>query len=98
MRLFVCNAFDTFNIPKTPLDKFIICPGVIALNLLQTNLTDMKYFLKIVAVLIVITYSLKLVNAQSDLLVFGGLAIIGSAIYFLVADLNQFFSSSKSKL
>ncbi|SKB52586.1 hypothetical protein [Dyadobacter psychrophilus] len=58
----------------------------------------MKYFLKIVAVIIVITYSLKLINAQSDLLVFGGLAIIGSAIYFLVADLNQFFSSSKSKI
>lgn len=58
----------------------------------------MKYFLKIVAVIIVITYSLKLINAQSDLLVFGGLAIIGSAIYFLVADLNQFFSSSKFKI
>jgi len=58
----------------------------------------MKYLLKIVAVLIVITYSLSLVNAQSDLLVFGGVAIIGSAIYFLVADLNQFFSSFKSKI
>ncbi|MCF0039644.1 hypothetical protein [Dyadobacter fanqingshengii] len=58
----------------------------------------MKHFLKIVAVIIVITYSLKLVNAQSDLLVFGGLAIIGSAIYFLLADLNQFFSSFKSKI
>lgn len=58
----------------------------------------MKYLLKIVAVLIVITYSLSLVNAQSDLLVFGGVAIIGSAIYFLVADLSQFFSSFKSKI
>ena len=58
----------------------------------------MKYFLKIVAVIIVITYSLKLVNAQSDLLVFGGLAIIASAVYLLAIDLNQFFSSFKSKI
>ncbi|MCF0051541.1 hypothetical protein LXM25_15850 [Dyadobacter sp. LJ53] len=58
----------------------------------------MKYFLKIVAVIIVITYSLKLVNTQSDLLVFGGLVIIGGAVYLLVTDLNQFFSSFKSKI
>ncbi|MCF0060695.1 hypothetical protein MUK70_15745 [Dyadobacter chenwenxiniae] len=58
----------------------------------------MKYFLKIVAVIIVITYSLRLVNAQSDLLVFGGLAIIGGAVYLLATDLNQFFSSFKSKI
>jgi hypothetical protein len=58
----------------------------------------MKYFLKVLAVIIVITYSLQLVNSQSDLLVFGGLAIIGSAFYLLVADLNQFFSSFKSKI
>lgn len=58
----------------------------------------MKYFLKIVAVIIVITYSLQLVNAQSDLLVFGGLAIISSAIYVLITDLNQFFSSFNSKI
>ncbi|MCE7066723.1 hypothetical protein [Dyadobacter sp. CY326] len=58
----------------------------------------MKYFLKIAAVIIVITYALKLINAQSDLLVFGGLAIICSAIYLLATDVKHFFTSSKSEI
>jgi hypothetical protein len=58
----------------------------------------MTHILKILLVIVVITYSLKLINAQSDLLVFGGLAIVGSALYFLVADLNSFLNRIKSKL
>ncbi|GGB98899.1 hypothetical protein [Dyadobacter sediminis] len=58
----------------------------------------MIHILKIIAVLIAITYSLKLVNAQSDLLVFGGLAIIGVALYYLVQQLNDILMLLKSKL
>jgi hypothetical protein len=50
------------------------CIDVGMLLLLETNLTNMIHILKIIAVIILITYSLQLVNAQSDLLVFGGLA------------------------
>ncbi len=57
----------------------------------------MIHILKILAVIVVITYALKLINAQSDLLVFAGLGVIGSAIYFLVADFNNFINLLKSK-
>jgi len=58
----------------------------------------MKYILKIIAIIVAITYSLKLVNAQSDLLVFGGLAIVGLCLYFFVIELNNIFNLIKSKL
>lgn len=58
----------------------------------------MIHILKIIAVLIAITYSLKLVNAQSDLLVFGGLAIAGAALYYLVQQFYEIFNLLKSKL
>jgi len=58
----------------------------------------MKYILKIIAILIAITYSLKLVNSQSDLLVFGGLAIVGLSLYFFVIELSNIFNLIKSKL
>jgi hypothetical protein len=70
----------------------------VMLFLPKTNLTNMVHILKILAVIVVITYALKLVNAQSDLLVFAGLAVIGSAVYLLVADFNHFFNQLKSKL
>jgi chromate transport protein ChrA len=74
------------------------CIDVGMLLLLKTNLTNMIHILKIIAVIILITYSLQLVNAQSDLLVFGGLAIIGVAVYLLVTDFSQFINLLKSKL
>jgi chromate transport protein ChrA len=74
------------------------CIDVGMLLLLETNLTKMIHILKIIAVIILITYSLQLVNAQSDLLVFGGLAIIGVAVYLLVTDFSQFINLLKSKL
>jgi chromate transport protein ChrA len=74
------------------------CIDVGMLLLLETNLTNMIHILKIIAVIILITYSLQLVNAQSDLLVFGGLAIIGVAVYLLVTDFSQFINLLKSKL
>lgn len=58
----------------------------------------MLHFLKILAVIVAITYSLRLVNAQSDWLVFGGLALIGSALYFAGKELDQIFEQLKSKL
>lgn len=58
----------------------------------------MIHILKIIAVLIAITYSLRLVNAQSDLLVFGGLAIAGAALYYLIQQFNEIFKLFKSKL
>lgn len=70
----------------------------VMLLLPETNLTDMVHILKVIAVIILITYSLQLVNAQSDLLVFGGLGIIGAAIYLLVTDFSQFINLLKSKL
>ncbi|MCF2487418.1 hypothetical protein [Dyadobacter sp. CY347] len=58
----------------------------------------MKYLLKILAVIIVITYALRLINSQSDLLVMGGLAIIGASIYLLVRDLNHYLNSLNSEI
>lgn len=54
--------------------------------------------MKIAAVVIVITYALRLVNAQSDWLVFSGLAIIGGSLYFLYIVLGQIINQLKSKL
>lgn len=58
----------------------------------------MIHILKIAAVVIVVTYALRLVNAQSDLLVFTGLAIIGLSFYFLYIVLGQIVNQLKSKL
>lgn len=58
----------------------------------------MIQILKIAAVVIVVTYALRLVNAQSDLLVFAGLAIIGLSFYFLYIVLGQIVNQLKSKL
>ena len=58
----------------------------------------MKHILKIFAAIIIITYALKLVNAQSDLLVFAGLTIIGGAIYLLTIDFSQFLQNLNSKI
>ncbi len=58
----------------------------------------MIHILKIAAVVIVVTYALRLVNAQSDLLVFAGLAIIGLSFYFLYIVLGQIVNQLKSKL
>ncbi|WP_165940021.1 hypothetical protein [Dyadobacter psychrotolerans] len=58
----------------------------------------MIHILKIIAIIIAITYSLKLVNSQSDLLVFGGLAVIGCALYFFFNELNEILNLIKSKL
>lgn len=58
----------------------------------------MIHILKIAAVVIVITYALRLVNAQSDLLVFAGMAIIGLSLYFLYIALGQIVNQLKSKL
>lgn len=58
----------------------------------------MIHILKIAAVIIVVTYALRLVNAQSDWLVFAGLAIIGLSFYFLYIVLGQIVNQLKSKL
>jgi hypothetical protein len=58
----------------------------------------MIQILKIAAVVIVVTYALRLVNAQSDLLVFAGLAIIGLSFFFLYMVLGQIVNQLKSKL
>ena len=57
----------------------------------------MQHFLKVLAVIVVITYALPLVNAQSDLVVFGGLAIILAALYFMLQEFNQILEQLKSK-
>lgn len=57
----------------------------------------MIHILRLIAVIIAITYALQLVNAQSDWLVFSGLAVIGAALYFLVIELKQIFTQLKSK-
>ncbi len=75
-----------------------MCPDLLMLHLFKTNLTHMKYLLKILAVIIVITYSLRLVNSQSDVLVLSGLAIIGSSVYLLARDLDRFLSSLNSEI
>ena len=58
----------------------------------------MQHFLKLLAAIIVITYSLRLVNAQNDLLVFSGLGIILLSMYLLLRELDQLFDLFKSKL
>ncbi|WP_171037940.1 hypothetical protein [Dyadobacter luticola] len=58
----------------------------------------MAHILKIILVIVAITYSLKLINAQSDLLVFSGLAIVGAALYFITTDLTNLLDQIKSKL
>lgn len=58
----------------------------------------MIHILKIAAVVIVITYALRLVNAQSDLFVFAGLGIIALACYYLFTVLQQIVNQMKSKL
>ena len=58
----------------------------------------MLHILKILAVIIVVSYSLHLVNAQSDIQVFCGLAIVGSSFYYLLRELNQIMEQLKSKL
>lgn len=58
----------------------------------------MIHILKIIIIITAITYSLKLVNSQSDLLVFGGLAIVGTAVYFFIIELKEIFTFLKSKL
>jgi len=58
----------------------------------------MIQILKIAAVIIVVTYALRLVNAQSDWLVFVGLAVIGLSFYFLYIVLGQVVNQLKSKL
>ncbi|WP_439555866.1 hypothetical protein [Dyadobacter sp.] len=58
----------------------------------------MQHLLKVLAAIIVITYSLHLVNARNDLLVFSGVAVILAALYFLFRELDQVFEQLKSKL
>ncbi|MDR6804188.1 hypothetical protein J2Y45_001457 [Dyadobacter sp. BE34] len=58
----------------------------------------MIHILKIAAVIIVVTYALRLVNAQSDWLVFAGLAIVGAAFYCLYIIVGQIVNQLKSKL
>ncbi|HWV31115.1 MAG TPA: hypothetical protein VN038_15755 [Dyadobacter sp.] len=58
----------------------------------------MIHILKIAAVIIVVTYALRLINAQSDWLVFAGLAIVGAALYCLYIVLGQIVNQLKSKL
>lgn len=57
----------------------------------------MIHILKIAVVIIVVTYALRLVNAQSDWLVFAGLAVIGGAGYFLYTVVGQIINQLKSK-
>ncbi|MDQ6477544.1 hypothetical protein [Dyadobacter sp. LHD-138] len=58
----------------------------------------MIHILKIIAIITAITYSLQLVNSQSDLLVFGGLAVVGASLYFFIIELKEIFTFLKSKL
>ena len=58
----------------------------------------MIYILKLLAVIVTITYALRLINSQSDLLVFGGLAIIGLAVYFFFFEINKMLHRLNSKL
>jgi hypothetical protein len=51
-----------------------------------------------IAVITAITYSLQLVNSQSDVLVFGGLAIVVLSLYYIVTEFNKLFTHLKSKL
>jgi hypothetical protein len=58
----------------------------------------MKYILKLIAAIVVITYALRLVNAESDLLVLGGVGIIGSVLYFAFTEFNKVLNHLNSKL
>ncbi|MCE6989911.1 hypothetical protein [Dyadobacter sp. CY323] len=58
----------------------------------------MEYILKVILVIVAITYSLQLVNSQSDLLVFGGLAFIGAALFYLFGEIKNLLKQIKSKL
>lgn len=58
----------------------------------------MIHILKIIAVLVAITYSLKLINSESDLLVFSGLGVIGLSVYYITNELFKVISQLKSKL
>ena len=49
----------------------------------------MRYLLKLFAGLVTITYSLRLINSQSDLLVFAGLGVVVLAISFFFFELNK---------
>jgi uncharacterized membrane protein YgdD (TMEM256/DUF423 family) len=65
---------------------------------IPTNLNQiMQHILKVLAVIVVITYSLRLVNAQSDWLVFSGIAVILLSLYFLFHELDQILEQLKSK-
>ncbi len=70
----------------------------ISLLLCTLNLKNMIYILKMIAVITAITYSLQLVNSQSDVLVFGGLAIVVLSLYYIVTEFNKLFTHLKSKL
>jgi hypothetical protein len=58
----------------------------------------MIHLLKIIALIVAVTYSLRLVNAQSDLLVFCGLAIVGFCLYLFVQELVKIFYHLKSRI
>jgi len=58
----------------------------------------MKNILILIAVIIAITYSLKLINSQSDLLVFAGLAAVGVAFYVFALVLYKILIQLKSRL
>jgi hypothetical protein len=58
----------------------------------------MLHFIKLLAVIVVITYALRFINAQSDLLVFAGLAIAGTAVYLGGKEISFLFDQLKSKL
>ena len=58
----------------------------------------MKNILAIIALIIAITYSLKLINAESDWKVFVGLASVGLAFYVFAVVLYQIFTKIKSRL
>lgn len=57
----------------------------------------MIYLLKLIAVIVTITYALRLINAQSDLLVFTGVGITGLAIYYAFYELNKILNHSNPK-
>ena len=58
----------------------------------------MKNIFTILAVIVAITYSLKLINSQSDLLVFVGLGAAGLAFYVFVLALSKIYTQIKSRL
>ena len=58
----------------------------------------MKNILTTLVVIVAITYSLKLINSQSDLLVFVGLGAAGLAFYVFVLVLSKIYTQIKSRL